>query len=188
MWPQAHASCLDTAGSFECICHPGWFLYSEAKCQTDSRNGPTCTGYITLNQTVSEAYISVWVEQIDFASSNEYIASVLVGGEHISFDSIRYSGGVDECDSWHLIADGVAVPVSVAELAGPIPVEVRTSSYVGDDRTCSGRTLNAVARISGSRVPDIFGEYAGTCIDVDECQASTHDCHVSTSASCAQRD
>eukprot|EP00961_Rhodomonas_salina_P043895 589468-Rhodomonas_salina.1 len=63
---------------------------------------------------MSAVRITISVEMTDFSDASEYITSVLVGGEPINFDSLTYGGSDDLCGTYVTIADGVALPASVA--------------------------------------------------------------------------
>ena len=94
-------------------------------CSSTTSSGPSCS--VTLSNVVSPAWLTVDVKNSDFDDSSEYISSVRVGSQYMSFSN-NYRRA--DCGTMSRIMDSVSVPSSQISGSGQLTVRIATTSAV----------------------------------------------------------
>jgi hypothetical protein len=132
-----------------------------AVCSSTAGNAPSCT--VTFSGLAGRSrFITIDLQNSDFDSEDEYISSLTVGSQSMSFsNNYRYA----DCSRTSRIMDSVSVPSS--EISGDqMTVTIQTSYEV--NILCNGQTLYAVV-ILCTACPAGESEIAGTRMYVCEC-------------------
>jgi len=137
------SGCAATQGTYESaistmVC--GSLLSSPPTCEVVFSSLPKSTG-------LSSFFITVEIANSDFLSENEYISAVVLGGQTLGRDYLKYDGADSQCNKMSKILDLAAVPMNTVSSAGDLIVRIEASLGVNSNE-CDGSYLHARVKLT----------------------------------------
>ena len=137
------SGCAATQGTYESanltmVCAS--LLASPPTCEVVFSSLPKSTG-------LSSFFITVEIANSDFSSENEYISAVILGGQTLGRDYLKYDGADDQCNKMSKILDLAAVPMDTVSSAGDLIVRIESSLGVNSNE-CDGSYLHARVKLT----------------------------------------
>ena len=137
------SGCAATQGTYESaistmICAS--LLSSPPTCEVVFSSLPKSTG-------LSSFFITVEIANSDFLSENEYISAVVLGGQTLGRDYLKYDGADSQCNKMSKILDLAAVPMNTVSSAGDLIVRIEASLGVNSNE-CDGSYLHARVKLT----------------------------------------